>query len=111
MKNIAMITCRNVAHSCAGVGCMKAFNGRTGPFAAYEGEDLQLIAYIHCNGCESKYGEDESLQKKLDRLKKEETDVVHLGICTVKEEQECPTILAMAADLEASGITIVRRTH
>lgn len=50
--------------------------------------------------------------EKLDRLKAEGVETVHLGVCTrEKGGEECPTITALARLLEMRGISVVRGTH
>ena len=50
--------------------------------------------------------------EKLDRLKSEGVEAVHLGVCTQEAGgEECPTITALARLLEMRGISVVRGTH
>ena len=118
MKKLAMIRCLDVSMRCAGAGCMKNFNHRTGAFQRYEEEPAELISLMTCNGCGHRLTQDEGLRKKLDRLAEEPVDAVHLSSCTRKKDknnpdmkQECPVITEMANYLIAKGVEVVRGTH
>lgn len=112
MKKIAMFTCLKSNRVCTGAACMKAYLERTKAFAAYEGEETQLVAFSKCNGCGKPLAEEEGLREKLDRLVSIGTDVVHLGLCTAdREGKECPVITEVADELTRRGVRVVRGSH
>lgn len=112
MKKIAMLNCLKSNRVCAGAACLKALNNRTASFERYAGEEVELVAYMRCNGCELPLTEDAGMLEKLERLCSIGTEVLHIGKCTLnKEKEECPLITEAAAMLEAKGIEIVRGTH
>lgn len=118
MKKIAILSCLNSNRVCTGAACLQAFHQRSRSFARYEGEELELVAFMHCNGCGSDPLSDPGMQEKLERLGTIGTDVVHIGICTQKKvpddegaRTECPVITQIARQLEQSGICVVRGTH
>lgn len=52
MKKIAVLRCLRVSASCAGSGCLRALNEKTGAFACYDKDEvLQPVAFWTCNGC------------------------------------------------------------
>lgn len=109
---LAILNCRKADEVCAGCGCLRAFFGRTGAFARYESAPMELIAFLRCNGCGRKPEEDAGMLEKLERLKTEGVEIVHLGICTRSAEKgECPTITRLAAMLTERGMAVVRGTH
>lgn len=117
MKKLAVLRCLKTSASCAATGCFKAFNNKEKAFEAYKDEDVQMTAMWTCNGCGNSMLENqEGIQKKIERMKLAEVDVVHLSNCTSKKNEagervQCPTITKIAAELEAAGIKIVDGTH
>ena len=113
MKKIAMINCLRAGRICAGAACMDAFNNRKASFAEYGEEELQLTAFMRCNGCDVDPGEDKGTLDKLGRIIRSRPDAVHFGICTKKQKsgQECEIITRIAGMLEDRGINTVRGTH
>jgi predicted metal-binding protein len=111
MKRIAMFNCQMANRYCTGAACLKAFNRRTGEFARYQGEDVELVAFARCNGCGQDWKNDEGLAEKLLRLHTIGTDVVHFGVCTCHKGQECSFITRLIEKLSAEGIVVVRGTH
>ena len=108
---IAILNCLNANDVCAGCSCLRAFNEKSRHFAPYADTPLTLTAFARCSGCG--VGLDRGFMEKLDRIVSEETEVCHLGVCTVDPaaKAECPTITEAAAYLEARGVRIVRGTH
>ncbi len=112
MKRIAILTCLKSNQVCTGASCLATLNGRRKSFARYSGEEVELMAFWHCNGCACDYEKDAGLAEKLERIQKIGVDTVHLGICTDKRDNgECPQITWIAAMLERAGIEVVRGTH
>lgn len=114
MKRIAVLRCMTVSNSCTGSGCLRALREGTKAFARYEGEELELVAFLHCNGCDCDPATDVGMQKKLARLEKLGVDVVHTSGCTVRDRESgkrCPRIDEIAALLAARGIPTVHGTH
>lgn len=119
MKKIAVLRCLRVSASCAGTGCLKAFNAKEKQFAQYADEPLEFCSMFTCNGCgevalPNANGEE---QKKLDRMVANGINVVHTSSCTMKKvegsdtKQECPHITEMCKYLEEHGVKVWRGTH
>ena len=89
---------------------MKAFNNKTAAFAEYI-DDLELVAFARCNGCDSDITTDVGMQKKIDRIIKAQTDTIHFGVCTIHNGKECPTITRLGDIMQQAGITVVRGCH
>ncbi len=68
MKRIAILTCLKACQVCTGAACLSAWNQRSRGFARYQGEEVQLSAFLHCNGCATSPLEDAGMREKLDRL-------------------------------------------
>ena len=117
MKKIAIIRCLKTSASCAGAGCLRVMYDKEKSFAQYGDEELRLMAMWTCNGCgESMLENQEGIRKKIERMKDLEIDVRHLSSCTSKKDEQgekhlSPTIKAIADELAASGIIIVKGTH
>lgn len=118
MKKIAILTCLRACSVCTGAGCLDACQARSDAFARYAGEDLQLAAFFHCNGCDAPpadiHGADPGMEEKLDRLVRIGVEVVHLGVCTrscAPPHPRCPVIERICRTLDQRGISIVDGTH
>ena len=111
MKKIAMLNCLQANDVCTGAGCRKAVYGRTGGFAEYGEEELQLTALARCSNCGKTAAEDPGMTEKLERLVSIGTETVHIGVCASHEGKPCPTMAAHAAWLEERGVRVVWRTH
>ena len=110
MKKIAIFNCQFANQRCTGAGCIQAFNERSGAFASYGANELQLVSFTRCNGCGQDWENDEGLAKKIVRIEAL-ADVVHFGGCTFRNGQECSFITQLAGRLAADGMTVVRGTH
>lgn len=111
MKKIAMMNCLQSNNVCTGAGCLRAFYERSGGFACYEGEELQLVAFLRCSQCGGKLDQDEGMMEKLERLKAIATEAVHIGVCAQKGGIPCPYMADKAKWLEENGIQIIWKTH
>lgn len=115
MEKIGILTCFRSNDVCTRVGCMNAFNHRKDFFQSYP-EDTELAAMMTCNGCFKDQplepGEDPGILEKLERLKKEEISIIHVGVCRLlKNKTECPRITAICTLMENQGIRVIRGTH
>jgi len=117
MKRVAIIRCLRSNDVCTGFACMQAFQHKTGKFAEYGDEEIELMAYATCNGCGNVQLGEDGLRSKIDFLKKLRLDAVHIGICTKHKDSEgkrtilCPTIEKITQELSWSGVKIVDGTH
>ena len=46
-----MLNCLNSNKVCAGAACFTAFNKRIRSFERYQGMDVEVAAFMRCNGC------------------------------------------------------------
>lgn len=117
MKRIVILRCLGSNDVCTGAGCLKAFNKKTGSFARYGEEPLELEAFWSCNGCEDcRLKHQESIEEKLERIISLKPDAVHVGVCVKQRTQDgdevtCKTIEEICGCLQAAGLTIVEGTH
>lgn len=79
MKKIAIYVCGDVSNRCTANGCMRVFNQKEDSFSRYEGTEIQLVAFNNCSGCEN--DPIDSLDVKIEKLKKAEVDVIHISTC------------------------------
>lgn len=94
---IAIIVREETADVCTGKGCLDAFYKRKDAFEDY-GQDVELIAFTHHGG---------DFEKKLNRLKENGVDVIHLSSCM---RSKCPDYEALIERLQAD-FTVVGYTH
>ena len=79
MKKIAIYVCGEISKTCTANGCLNAFNEKKDSFADYAFEQLELVSFNTCNGCDK--APVESLELKIEKFKKAEVDTVHLSTC------------------------------
>ncbi len=111
MKRIAMLNCLKSNNVCTGAACLQALEQRRKAFASYGEEEVRLLAFMRCNGCEKNPEQDLGMQEKLDRLQSIGVEIIHAGACTQKRGGECPTITAILKMCEERGMQVVRGTH
>ena len=112
MKKIAILTCLNTTALCSGASCMRAFNQRAKTFEAYAGEEVELRAFFHCNGCDADYADNRRYTEKIERVASLELDAIHVGICTMRRGGDrCEIITEMTKYFEEQNIPIVWGTH
>ena len=109
-RRIAVMVCKKSAESCTGAACFWAFDTKYKSFAQYadSGLPVKLWGFFHCNGCESDWDTDVKMQKKLNRLREEGVEKVHLGVCMCRY---CPNLERICGQLEARGIPFEKGTH
>lgn len=114
MTKIAILTCLNACSVCTGAGCLRAFHEKTGGFARYADEPLQLAAFFHCPGCGKSPAADDGTLEKLERLEKIGVQRVHVGVCAMQDAKQgvlCPNMEALTDLLRQRGMEIILGTH
>lgn len=117
MKRIVILRCLGSNDVCTGAGCMRAFNTKSGAFARYGEEQLELEAFWSCNGCEDcRLKHQDGIEEKLERIIGLKPDAVHVGVCVKQRTQDgdevtCKKIEEICERLESAGLTIVEGTH
>ena len=101
MKKIVILRCLRSEENCTGAACFQVFNNRSAQFARYGDEEIQLVAFMACNGC----------RKRILSIK---PDVIHVGICCktrTDDNEYCPEALRLVDRFHNHGIEIVWGTH
>lgn len=115
MKKIVILRCLRSEENCAGAACLQAFNERSCQFARYGDEEIQLVAYMTCNGCRKiTLGDSSGLEEKIERILSIQPDVIHVGICCktrTDDNEYCPEVLRLVDIFRNHGIEIVWGTH
>lgn len=115
MKKIVILRCLRSEENCTGAACLSAFNNKRGYFKRYGDEELQLVAFMSCNGCQNlEFEDDAGMQEKLERILSMKPDVLHVGICCqtrTDDLQLCKQIDKLIAFFKAHKIEIVMGTH
>lgn len=110
-KKIAILSCLKATEVCSGIACFNALNQRTKSFSIYQNDSIEVIAFFHCNGCECDYDKDISYLEKIETLIRLKPDIVHVGKCTMIDDQECSVISNIIKTFELNDIVVVRGTH
>jgi len=114
MKKIAIVCCLQANDVCAGCACLNAFCDRRKAFERYADEALRLTAFMRCSHCmkEGDPLQDEGFVEKLERFVSEGVEIVHIGVCAGREEENgCPGMKKMAQAFREKGIEVVWGTH
>ena len=115
MKKIGILRCLRSEENCTGAACFQAFNNRSSQFARYGDEEIQLVAFMACNGCRKlTLGDSSGLEEKIERILSIKPDVVHVGICCktrTDDNEYCPEVLRLVDIFRNHGIEIVWGTH
>ena len=69
---------------------------------------MELSAYFHCNGCEADKLADPGFTEKLERMKQENVDKVHIATCIV---HKCEQLDLLKQALASQGISYEELTH
>ena len=94
---IAILINEDTSYRCTGAGCMKAFMQKKDAFEAYP-DDTELIGFTHVGG---------DLDRKIERLRENNVDVVHLSSCL---RSKYPEYEALAKNL-SKHFDVVGYTH
>lgn len=106
MKKIVIFVCGEVAKKCPAYGCLRTFNEKVDSFEVYQEEDIQLVAFNTCPGCEQDpLG---NLRNKIERFNKAGADTVHISTCI---RGRCDNYEAFAKILAEAGFDVVGYTH
>lgn len=119
MKKIVILRCLHAEDVCTGAACLKAFSRRTGSFSRYPAEEeLDLEAFMACSGCEEvDFHNAEGLTEKIEKIRELAPDVIHIGICATKKDEEgnrhlCPIMADIVRRImEGTDIKVVQGTH
>ena len=115
MKKIVILRCLRSEENCTGAACLQAFNERCCQFARYGDEEIQLVAYMTCNGCRKiTLGDSSGLEEKIERILSINPDVIHVGICCktrTDDNEYCPEALRLVDIFRNHGIEIIWGTH
>ena len=96
---------------------MQALHKKTGAFAMYGDEPLELEAFWSCNGCDDCQLKNQAgIEEKVARIASLQVDAVHVGVCTkvrndTGEKVTCRRIVEICERLRQAGIKIVDGTH
>lgn len=115
VKKIVILRCLRSEENCTGAACLAAFNNKRGYFKRYADEEVQLVAFMSCNGCDRLGFEDDAgIKEKLERILSILPDVVHVGICCQTRTDDlrlCQQVQKYVDFFKNHGIEIVMGTH
>ncbi len=107
MKKIMIFICGEISRKCSANGCFRVFNEKVDAFGEYEeDEDLQLVAFNTCPGCDQEPLE--NLKNKLAKIKKSGADTVHISTCI---RGRCSNYDEFADILSEAGFDVIGYTH
>lgn len=106
--NIAIMHCHRAPTVCTGAACFRAFNNRSKSFERYADASVMLCAFFDCGGCEAELGVHAGMTEKMERLKKEGVERIHVGVCV---GAKCPKRQALLAYVRGYGFDIIEGTH
>lgn len=77
----------NRYQTCAGGKCFRALQNREGAFAAYEGQEVEMVGYTTCGGCPGG-----NVEYSPGEMKKNGADVIHIATCFLVGYPPCDRI-------------------
>ena len=109
-RRIAIMVCKRTTGHCTGYACFCAFDRKLENFAQYAQSPVPVIlwGFFHCNGCETDWSADAGMQRKLNLLKEQGVEKLHLGVCI---RNNCPKLELLCRQLESYGIPYELGTH
>ena len=94
-------------HTCAGGKCLRALHQREGAFAAYAGQDLELVGFTTCGGCPGG-----NIEYAPEEMVKNGAEVVHLATGFVVGYPPCPHLDHFVEMIPRKfGLRVVVGTH
>lgn len=92
---IAILHCRKSSNVCTGAACFRAYNNSLKSFEQYKDEKPELAAFFDCGGCGIDRNTDAGMIEKMDRLKSEGVEKIHVGICINEKCNQYNDIIEM----------------
>jgi predicted metal-binding protein len=106
MKKVGIIICDRYS-SCAGGKCFRALRDREGAFAAYAGEEIELVGYTTCGGCPGG-----NVEYAPEEMKRNGAEIIHLATGLVVGYPPCPHLDDFCEFIPAKfGLEVVVGTH
>jgi predicted metal-binding protein len=106
MKRVGIIICDRYG-SCAGGKCLRALRDREGAFAAYGGEEIELVGYANCGGCPGG-----NVEYAPGEMKRNGAEIIHLATGLVVGYPPCPHLDTFCDFIPAKfGLEVVVGTH
>ncbi|CEN80548.1 CGGC domain-containing protein [Paraclostridium sordellii] len=106
--NIAIMACRKLSNKCSGTGCFNAYNNSQDAFECYKDEKPILKSFFYCSGCKKMIFEDEDWENKINQLKRNDVDVIHIALCA---KVECRDYDKHERLLSKEGFKVIHGTH
>lgn len=108
---IGILTCSNTTRvlDCPVSACLKDLSDRKGSFTRYQGQDVELVGVISCNGCPTLKGEDIILPK-IEALRHYGANWIHLTYCMMVI---CPFVRKYVKVIKAKfpSLDLIEGTH
>jgi predicted metal-binding protein len=106
MKKVGIIICDRYG-TCAGGKCLRALRNREGAFAAYVGQEIELVGYTTCGGCPGG-----NVEYAPGEMKRNGAEVIHLATGLVVGYPPCPHLNTFCDFIPAKfGLEVVVGTH
>lgn len=105
---IAIMACRKLVGKCSGTGCFKVHNDSKAAFEIYGDNKPILASFFYCCGCEETKIKDEDWKHKIDQLKNNNVDTVHVALCI---KVECDYYEKHEEMLKNEGFKVIHRSH
>lgn len=110
-NKIGILACSNTTRvlDCPVSACLKDMTDRKGAFARYEGQEIELIGVISCNGCPTIKGE-EVILPKVEALLHYGAKAIHLAYCMMTL---CPFVKRYIKVIKAKfpSLDLIEGTH
>ncbi len=106
MTKVGIIICDRY-RSCAGGKCFRSLRERTGGFARYAGEEVELVGFTSCGGCPGG-----NIEYAPEEMANNGAEVIHLATGLVVGYPPCPYLEYFQEFIPRKfGLTVVMGTH
>ena len=103
---IGIIICDRY-RTCAGGKCLRALRERAGAFAAYAGQEVELVGFTTCGGCPGG-----NIEYAPEEMQKNGAEVIHLATGFLVGYPPCPHLDHFVAMIPKKfGLRVVVGTH
>jgi len=105
-KRVGIIICDRYC-SCAAGKCLRALRQREGAFAAYVGDEVELVGFTSCGGCPGG-----NIEYAPEEMKKNGAEVIHLATGLLVGYPPCPHLEFFLKMIpEKFGLQVAIGTH
>lgn len=110
MVKVGIVRCEGAMRICPGTSCFRAIREKTGNFAPYSDEEIEIIGMVPCGGCPGR----DAVRQSVEMVRRG-AEVIFLGTCMIKpipSEPVCRYSEEIAGAIrKKTGVEVIMGTH